>query len=279
MYFDGKVMISDTENNRVLFVDVPESGLLQDAVASTVIGQDNFNTKDKKCSANGMDLPHGLYAVNRGGNLHWLVSDRYNRRISLWNSLPEQNVDSSLVLGQTDKDTCDYNNENTLSALATTSYSNGIWTDGEMIISVAPHRLLFWNQWPTETGESASFQLGQDNSYADAGPNRYRGNWNTGADGFDRPTGINSNGTQLCVADRENNRVLIWNAMPTDSDALPDVVLGQESFTDNILLNTSRRFFEPKHCLFVDDKILVADSRNNRVLIFNALNSSDALNK
>lgn len=76
--------------------------------------------------------------------------------------------------------------------------------------------------------------------------------------------GIHSNGTQLCVADKDNQRVLIWNTMPIDSEALPDIVLGQENFINNGYFNTNQRMRSPQHCLFVDNQLLVADTYNNR---------------
>jgi hypothetical protein len=40
------------------------------------------------------------------------------------------------------------------------------------------------------------------------------------------PTAVASDGVRLAVADTDNNRVLIWNKIPTVSQTAPDVVLG-----------------------------------------------------
>ena len=47
------------------------------------------------------------------------------------------------------------------------------------------------------------------------------------------PSGLYSDGTRLFVADKLNNRVLIWNAWPTANGQAADVVLGQAAMTSN----------------------------------------------
>ena len=51
------------------------------------------------------------------------------------------------------------------------------------------------------------------------------------ATGMNQPTAVASDGTHLVVADTLNNRVLIWNSIPTAMNQPPDVVVGQPSFT------------------------------------------------
>lgn len=49
---------------------------------------------------------------------------------------------------------------------------------------------------------------------------------------FNHPAGIASDGTRLLLADRFNNRVLIWNSLPAENEP-PALVLGQPDFTGN----------------------------------------------
>src|SRR5262249_8678624 len=44
------------------------------------------------------------------------------------------------------------------------------------------------------------------------------------------PTAVASDGTHLAVADTGNNRVLIWNSIPTANGRPADVVIGQKDF-------------------------------------------------
>lgn len=50
---------------------------------------------------------------------------------------------------------------------------------------------------------------------------------------FNHPTGIASDGTRFLLCDRFNNRVLIWNTLPTKWNAQADLVLGQSDFFAN----------------------------------------------
>ena len=53
----------------------------------------------------------------------------------------------------------------------------------------------------------------------------------TSQTGMSTPTAVASDGRILVVADTENNRVLIWNTIPTTNGQPADVVLGQPNFT------------------------------------------------
>ena len=49
--------------------------------------------------------------------------------------------------------------------------------------------------------------------------------------GMNLPTAVASDGVHLAVADTSNNRVLLWNTIPTQMDQKADVVIGQKDFT------------------------------------------------
>ena len=49
---------------------------------------------------------------------------------------------------------------------------------------------------------------------------------------FNHPAGMATDGTRLAIADRNNNRVLIWTSAPTGNTA-PNLVLGQPNFSTN----------------------------------------------
>ncbi len=52
----------------------------------------------------------------------------------------------------------------------------------------------------------------------------------TGANTFRTPTGVAYNGRYLAVADSDNNRVLIWRALPGTNQPNADLVVGQPDF-------------------------------------------------
>jgi hypothetical protein len=83
-----------------------------------------------------------------------------------------------------------------------------------------------------------------------------------------------SNRVKLFVNDRRNHRVLIFNTIPQDSTALPDVVLGQADFasgTANAGAGTSAVGFNENVHMSVcsTGKMFVSDRNNNRVLVYN----------
>ncbi|NQT67235.1 MAG: hypothetical protein HQ569_06635 [Actinobacteria bacterium] len=85
---------------------------------------------------------------------------------------------------------------------------------------------------------------------------------------FNHQGGIASDGEHLILADRNNNRVLIWNSLP-DGNTEPDIVLGQKDFTSNNPGEDLDQLNWPVSVATDGTHILVADTYNYRVLIWN----------
>ena len=91
-----------------------------------------------------------------------------------------------------------------------------------------------------------------------------------GAEVFNHSVGIASDGTHLLLADRWNNRILIWNSIP-QSNVAPDLVLGQDDFNTNDPGTTLDKMDWPGSVsISSDGKLVVADSYNNRILVWNS---------
>ena len=91
------------------------------------------------------------------------------------------------------------------------------------------------------------------------------------------PNGVASDGTILVVADTDFNRVLIWNSIPQSNNVPADIVLGQSDFT-KVMPNegqqnipTARAFRGPLGVWVQAGRLYVADSGNNRVMIWNSI--------
>ena len=98
------------------------------------------------------------------------------------------------------------------------------------------------------------------------------------ATGMNEPTGVASDGTHLAVADTLNNRVLIWNTLPTTMNQPPDVVVGQTSFTTNVFPGdtpTATSLRGPNGVWIQNGQLFVADTQNDRVLIYNSIPTSN----
>lgn len=85
---------------------------------------------------------------------------------------------------------------------------------------------------------------------------------------FNNPTSVATDGTHLLVTDADNNRVLIWNTLPS-GNVPPDLVLGQANFTTNLSGNSTSQMDWPVSVSTDGTHVVVADADNNRILIWN----------
>ncbi len=94
-------------------------------------------------------------------------------------------------------------------------------------------------------------------------------------DGFQNASAVASDGVRLAVADSNNNRVLIWNSIPTLNGTPPDVVVGQPDFTTNAPATTREKYRGPQSVWIDGGRLFVADTGNSRVLIYDSIPSSN----
>ncbi len=213
----NNLIVSDSGNNRVLiFNQIPT---INGVSADVVIGQENLQggSADQGGSAasNTLDTPRGVIMV--GNKL--LIADRANNRVLLWNSIPTQNnARADVVIGQPDM--------TTVSSGTTSTKMNqpaGLYYDedtGKLFISEwGNDRVLIYNRLPTANGSEASAVIGQTNLTSSG--------TGTTAAKFNNPTGIKVINGKLYIADLSNNRILVWNAVPTSNGASADIAIGQ----------------------------------------------------
>ncbi len=91
--------------------------------------------------------------------------------------------------------------------------------------------------------------------------------------GFRSPVGVATDGVRLVVADTDNNRVMIWNSIPTRINQPADIVVGQVDFVHNTTKNppTATSMRGPQGVWIAGGKLFVADTQDNRVLIYNTI--------
>lgn len=126
---------------------------------------------------------------------------------------------------------------------------------------------------PQPAGQaSASFVLGQSDLVSNISGTGAR----SGSQfGLSAPNKVSvSDDGRLVVADTLNNRVLIWNTLPT-SNVAPDVILGQASLSANqsnlgASNPSATSLSNPTAAMLGNNKLVVVDQNNNRVLIWNA---------
>ena len=87
-------------------------------------------------------------------------------------------------------------------------------------------------------------------------------------------TAVASDGLHLVVADTDHNRVLIWNSIPSVNNQPADVVVGQPDFTStspSANAPTAKSMRGPQGVWIQNGKLYVADTQDNRVLIYNRI--------
>jgi hypothetical protein len=143
-----------------------------------------------------------------------------------------------------------------------------------IIVDAQKNRILIYNQFPTSSIAEPDVVVGQPNKYSTVA--NYTGS--ISASGLNFPRGVASDGTNLIVADSGNNRVLIYNSMPTVDGASADVVIGQLTMTTNTANlggRSSQSLNYPIDITVSSGKLFIAEYYNSRVLIYNTIPSTN----
>ncbi len=133
------------------------------------------------------------------------------------------------------------------------------------------HRLLIWRRVPDADHAAADWQIGQSN-FLQEGRN---GKAQVCAHSLNVPTGVAVEGGTLAVADAWNHRVLLWYEPPRRDNAPADIVLGQRNFAGNQANQGADVSATGLNWCYgvaiIGGRLLVADTGNRRVLIWNSL--------
>lgn len=145
--------------------------------------------------------------------------------------------------------------------------------DGSLwVADTGHHRLLGWRRLPGADNQPADILIGQP-AFDREGRNA---KGTPSAHSLNVPTGVCGWRGGLAVADAWNHRVLIWRAPPEANNQPADVILGQ-SGADEVLANrgadapTAATLHWPYGVAEVEGRLVVCDSGNRRVLIWNDL--------
>ncbi len=261
---DGVLWIADTDNHRLLTYEAANY-----TEATAVHGQVDMLGAGINASSEAkgiIDYPSG---TSWDGEFLW-VADRNNHRVLAYT------LDDGIayrVVGQVDL------GRNLPNAGAATSASSlagpsDVYSNGDLLIVADRNnnRVLIWNQIPTAPGQPADIVLGQS-SFQESQPNRGNGVLAPSADSLFAPGALYYDGTQLYVSDTGNNRVLIWDELPTANGTPADRALCQEDMTSNIgnqgqPTPSAATCAWPTGLRVVRETLYLADSLNNRVLTY-----------
>ncbi len=268
------LVVADAWNHRILiWHQRPEA---DNVPADVVLGQADFTQGDpnRGLTETAADRLHWCYGVYyHEGKL--FVSDTGNRRLLIWNQLPQQNGQpADLVLGQPDF-TSRNENGGTSPTAASLRWAHGItvWNGNLVVADAGNNRIMIWSGIPTENNAPCLAVLGQEN-FEDAELNR--GVYAPTAASLNMPYGVTATPDWLLVADTANSRLLGWRYRSdlhslhgTDADAL----MGQHDFHSK---GENRSYGIPLRdsvCWTYDiqacgQTVALADSGNNRVMLW-----------
>ncbi|MBV8834798.1 MAG: hypothetical protein JO108_36860, partial [Acidobacteriaceae bacterium] len=289
--------VADTDNNRVLvWYKLPAS---QFTPPDIVLGQTNFTSfqTPQLVNANSLRGPQGVWFQN--GKL--FVADTQNYRVLIWNSIPtSNNQPADLVLGQpnfTSANAPPVTKTNPTAAANQLLNPVSVTSDGThvFVADLGFNRVLIWNSIPTTQDQPADVVVGQpdmsstvpNNNSAVCTPEGTDSNGNPIYPGLCEAT-LNfpryalSDGTRLFIADGGNDRVLIFNHIPTANGAKADNVLGQPDFVTNIVTNQAQSIAStaidntgavdtlpsPMSLAWDGQNLYVSDPYNRRVEVF-----------
>ena len=289
---DGqKLVVADTDNNRILIWNsIP---LSNNAPADVVIGQTDFTkgTAIRPPTNKSLLGPQGVWI--QGGKL--FVADTQNHRVLIYNSIPTvNNATADVVLGQKDfntaveldltKATVDPQNNNLLNPVSVTS-------DGVRLFvsDLGFNRVLIYNSIPATNTKAADVVIGQPDFTSAIANNVEKLCASNGKDTagvltypefcdktLQYPRFALSDGKRLFIADGGNDRVLVFNSIPTTNAAAPDVILGQlndninrvSDFAFPLLRASSDQLRTPSSLAWDGTNLFVTDPFNRRVMVF-----------
>jgi len=263
VFSDGThLFVADYNNNRVLIWNtIPTSN---NTSANVVLGQPDFVSSTANNATGGKNLqgPTGIYS----DGTHLFVADYSNNRVLAWNSIPTVNQTSAaFVLGHSNT-TNKTANQGGISG-SRMKAPRSVHGDGTnlYVADSGNNRVLMWSPFPTSTGQSATYILGQPNDTSSTA-----NNGGIGATTMSKPMGVSTDGTHLFVSDYTNNRVLEWTSVPSVTQQTANLVLGQTSFTASTANNggvSASSLFSPSEIYADGSRLWTADLNNGRILV------------
>lgn len=284
------VAVADTDNNRVLvWRSIPTSN---QQPADFVVGQKDFTSirGPRNMTADSLRGPQGVWLDDNDGL--W-VADTINNRVLYYGPITGNGQSAILVLGQANFTTDDQGNIAQLPTVRADTMLNpmSVTSDGTRLFvsDLGLSRVLIWNSIPRSNRQPADVVVGQPDMTT------YRINnveplcEPTGKDEEDKdiyparcaatlsmPRFALSAGGRLFIADSGNDRVLVYDQIPTENGKRADVILGQQTellnqssdsaYPDRVASTDS---FRTPHALAWDGlNLYVSDTYNRRVLLY-----------
>ncbi|TCO10816.1 HYR-like domain-containing protein [Natronoflexus pectinivorans] len=216
---DGRLIVTDHNNNRILIWNsIPYENNIP---ADVVIGQTDFNSSGSGTGLNRVNGPYGVW-VSPDGKL--VVSDHFNHRVLVFNTIPEINgAAANVVIGRTGEALAQQNRLRSPSGVS-------LSPDGKLFISDwGNHRVLIFNEIPTTNGANADMVLGQPDFTTNIQFHRW-GNADERNMNYPYNVANDING-RLFLSGRYMHRLMIFGDAPTDET---DVAISISGVTNSV---------------------------------------------
>jgi hypothetical protein len=291
---DGqRLVVADTDNNRILIWNsIPSTN---NAPANVVLGQKDFTTRDVSPqipTASSMRGPQGVWI--HGGKLY--AADTQNHRVLIWNSIPTaNNAPADLVLGQPNLTTFvepDLTQQRETARADNMLNPVSVTSDGTrlFVTDLGHNRVLVWNSIPARNAAPADLAIGQPDLSTSIANNSFRMEGGKQVkvlceavakdeeenDLFPQrcnatlewPRFALSDGNKLFVADGGNDRVLVFNAIPTQNGQAADHVIGQLGGGINQASTAADSMRTPMSLAWDGINLYVSDTFNRRINVY-----------
>jgi hypothetical protein len=270
----GVLAVGDAWNHRVLlWFGVPETS---NRPPDVVLGQADFTTGLANRgaltpAANTLNWCYGV-TIHDG---HLFVADSGNRRVLMWDKIPEANGSpADLVLGQRDTTTRADHGEGAVGAAGMRWPHAVAMAAGRLFVADAgTNRIMVWHDLPMMNGARCDAVLGQASL---DGTDHNRGAYDPGSATLNMPYGIATLSDRLVVADTANSRLLGFDSDAIEMGGPADRVSGQQNFHEKVEVHRRPRdqrraaLCWPFAVAACGNSALIADSGNNRVLLWDA---------
>jgi DNA-binding beta-propeller fold protein YncE len=258
----GRLWVLDTGNSRALMWST--APVTSFAAAALVVGSADFTMTNHSCDTPTSFIAPFAQLAAYSGKL--LIPAAGCNRVMIWNPDPVTNgAAASTVLGQ-----ASFSGSSAGNGAADLSNPTGVWTDG-IRVAVADsdnNRVLIWMSFPITNKEPADIVLGQQGFGTSGFPISP-----TGAT-MRHPFSVYSDGMRLFVSDALNHRVLVWRSFPTTSGQPADFAIGQPDLISDGTGQGASQLARPAGITTVGDHLFVADSENDRVLVYSPIPES-----
>jgi len=278
-----RLFVASDGTHRILVFDVVS--ITDGEPAINIIGQSTYAaTTPSSCAQNGLNNPNGLEYDSINNRL--FVADTNNRRMMIFDVRPVSSSDPRLlsgdkpnainVLGKSSFTPCgagvDLGSQANLEQPIAVLYDG---TTGRLLISdMQDDRVMVFDGRPLS---SSDLRLAVGDG-AQAINVLGRGDWGTNADGAVSINRLDNPGSlaldlprqRLFVADKSNNRVVVFDITDISNGENAIGVLGQLSFDSSGGGLTQSTFAAPSGLLYdnTNSRLFVSDWGNNRVMIF-----------